>query len=72
MSCAAIWRWWWSSTASATMSASECDGHSDAWMAERGYTVLRFTNDDVFANVEGVVSAIRQEAERLRAMRGER
>jgi BirA family biotin operon repressor/biotin-[acetyl-CoA-carboxylase] ligase len=38
-------------------------------MAEHGFTVLRFTNDDVHANVEGVVTAIQQEAERLRALR---
>lgn len=56
----------------------ELDGHShdvapqrdtarDAWMADQGYTVLRFTNADVHGNVEGVVKAIQQEIERLHA-----
>jgi BirA family biotin operon repressor/biotin-[acetyl-CoA-carboxylase] ligase len=54
----------------------ECDGHShdvaperdatrDAWMAREGYTVLRFTNAEVLAIIEGVVMAIRAEVERL-------
>lgn len=49
----------------------ELDGHShdlvpeqddarDRWMETQGYKVLRFTNADVMANVEGVVEAIRQ------------
>ena len=54
----------------------EVDGHShdvqperdalrDRVLNEAGYRVLHFTNEDVFANVEGVVSAIRLEVERL-------
>lgn len=46
------------------------DVRRDAWMAERGFTVLRFSNDDVHGNVEGVVTAIRLEVERLRGLRG--
>lgn len=58
----------------------ELDGHShdvapgrdvrrDMWMAERGFTVLRFANADVFTNAEGVVVTVRMEVERLRGMR---
>lgn len=58
----------------------ECDGHShdvaparddgrDAWFAADGYTVLRFANADVLENVEGVVTAIRLEIERLRNLK---
>ncbi|KPF63968.1 endonuclease domain-containing protein [Porphyrobacter sp. AAP60] len=61
----------------------ELDGHShdiaperdvarDAWMAQQGFTVLRFANADVHGNVEGVVTAIRTEVERLRRLNGER
>jgi very-short-patch-repair endonuclease len=35
----------------------------DEWFASRGYHVLRFTNDDVMKNLEGVVLSIRQAAE---------
>ena len=49
--------------------APERDGPRDAWMAAHGYTVLRFTNGDVRDNVEGVVTAIRQEIERLRRLK---
>jgi len=34
-------------------------------MAEQGFTVLRFTNAEVHGNVEGVVTEIRLEVERL-------
>ena len=34
------------------------DGRRDEWSASRGYRVLRFTNDDVMKNLEGVVLAI--------------
>jgi BirA family biotin operon repressor/biotin-[acetyl-CoA-carboxylase] ligase len=50
--------------------APERDGPRDAWMAAHGYTVLRFTNDDVLGHAEGVVTAIRQEIERLRGLKG--
>ena len=46
------------------------DARRDAWMAAHGFTVLRFTNDDVRDNAEGVVSAIRLEVERLRGSKG--
>jgi very-short-patch-repair endonuclease len=35
----------------------------DAWFESRGYRVLRFTNDDVMKNLEGVALAILQAAE---------
>lgn len=50
--------------------APERDGPRDAWMAAHGFTVLRFTNDDVRENTEGVAFAIRQEIKRLRGLRG--
>ncbi len=39
------------------------DERRDRWLASRGYRVLRFTNDDVMRNLEGVVSSILQAAE---------
>jgi very-short-patch-repair endonuclease len=39
------------------------DSRRDEWFASRGYRVLRFTNDDVTKNLEGVVLAIGQAAE---------
>jgi very-short-patch-repair endonuclease len=39
------------------------DSRRDEWFASRGYRVLRFTNDDVTKNLEGVVLAINQAAE---------
>jgi len=38
------------------------DQRRDAWFRSQGYTVLRFTNDDVLKNLEGVVEAIRAAA----------
>jgi very-short-patch-repair endonuclease len=35
----------------------------DQWFASRGYRVLRFTNDDVMKNLEGVVLTIAEAAE---------
>jgi BirA family biotin operon repressor/biotin-[acetyl-CoA-carboxylase] ligase len=49
--------------------APDRDARRDAWMAREGFTVLRFANADVFANAEGVVTAIRMEVDRLRAAR---
>ena len=40
----------------------EHDRERDAWFASRGYRVLRFTNQDVMKNLEGVVMAIGQAA----------
>ena len=34
------------------------DRRRDEWFAARGYRVLRFTNDEVMKNLEGVVVAI--------------
>jgi very-short-patch-repair endonuclease len=34
------------------------DARRDEWFTSRGYRVLRFTNDDVMKNLEGVVLAI--------------
>lgn len=39
------------------------DERRDRWLASRGYRVLRFTNDDVMRNLEGVVLSILQAAE---------
>jgi very-short-patch-repair endonuclease len=39
------------------------DTRRDDWFASRGYRVLRFTNDDVLKNLEGVVVAIGLAAE---------
>ncbi len=39
------------------------DEKRDQWLASRGYRVLRFTNDDVMKNLEGVVLAISQAAQ---------
>jgi very-short-patch-repair endonuclease len=40
------------------------DERRDEWFASRGYRVLRFTNDDVPKNLEGVVISIREAADR--------
>lgn len=39
------------------------DERRDGWFASRGYRVLRFTNDDVMKNLEGVVLSILEAAE---------
>jgi very-short-patch-repair endonuclease len=36
------------------------DAQRDAWFRSQGYTVLRFTNEQVLTNLEGVVAAIRE------------
>jgi very-short-patch-repair endonuclease len=41
------------------------DERRDQWLASRGYRVLRFTNDDVMRNLEGVVLSILQAAEQV-------
>jgi very-short-patch-repair endonuclease len=38
------------------------DAERDAWFVSQGYRVLRFTNEQVLTNLEGVVEAIRIEA----------
>jgi very-short-patch-repair endonuclease len=35
------------------------DAERDAWFGAEGYTVLRFTNEDVLTNLSGVVETIR-------------
>jgi very-short-patch-repair endonuclease len=39
------------------------DDRRDEWFTSRGYRVLRFTNEDVMKNLEGVALAILQAAE---------
>ena len=39
------------------------DERRDTWLRSRGYRVLRFTNDDVTKNLEGVVLSIAEAAE---------
>jgi very-short-patch-repair endonuclease len=39
------------------------DEERDRWFMSRGYRVLRFTNDDVMRNLEGVAFTILQAAE---------
>src|ERR1700751_4430282 len=39
------------------------DEERDRWFTSRGYRVLRFTNDEVMRNLEGVALAILQAAE---------
>jgi very-short-patch-repair endonuclease len=40
----------------------ELDAERDAWFVSQGYSVVRFTNEQVLANLEGVVEAIRTKA----------
>jgi very-short-patch-repair endonuclease len=42
--------------------AQRQDAGRDAWLASRGYQVLRFTNQDVLSNLEGVLIIIREAA----------
>jgi adenine-specific DNA-methyltransferase len=37
------------------------DQRRTAWLGERGYRVLRFWNNDILANIEGVIEVIRNE-----------
>jgi very-short-patch-repair endonuclease len=41
------------------------DERRDRWLISRGYRVLRFTNDDVLKNLEGVVLSIAEAAEQV-------
>jgi very-short-patch-repair endonuclease len=43
-------------------SRQRADAQRDAWFASRGYRMLRFTNDDVLKNLEGVVLVIAEAA----------
>jgi very-short-patch-repair endonuclease len=38
------------------------DAIRDRWLVSRGYVVLRFTNDDVLSNLEGMLITIRDTA----------
>src|SRR5262245_11415997 len=40
----------------------EQDAERNGWFASQGYSVVRFTNEQVVTNLEGVVEAIRIEA----------
>src|SRR5205807_1218280 len=43
------------------------DARRDMWFRSEGYTVLRFINEDVLTNLEGVVAAIREASARALA-----
>jgi very-short-patch-repair endonuclease len=43
-------------------SRQQADAKRDAWFASRRYRVLRFTNDDVMKNLEGVILTIAEAA----------
>ena len=45
--------------------APERDAPRDRWLRERGFAVVRFANEEVLHNAEGVVIAIHKEIERL-------
>jgi very-short-patch-repair endonuclease len=44
--------------------AAAYDGRRTADLQERGYDVIRFTNDDVMRNMDGVLSTIQRALER--------
>ncbi len=44
------------------MDQHAADQKRDAWLAEQGYTVLRFWNNQVMQEMEGVLESIRQAA----------
>lgn len=48
--------------------APERDEPRDRWMQEHGYRVVRFRNEDVFENIEGVVWMIQEAIERFRSL----
>jgi very-short-patch-repair endonuclease len=41
----------------------EADAKRDAYLRERGFTVLRFSNRDIATNIEGVLQMIEQYVE---------
>ncbi len=43
----------------------EADARRDAGLSARGFPTVRFTNDDVMANMDGVLTTILQTLERL-------
>src|SRR5947209_8690982 len=48
-------------------SRQHSDARRDMWFKSERYTVLRFTNEDVLTNLEGVVAAIRETSVRMLA-----
>ncbi len=44
---------------------TEADARRDAVLASRGFTTIRFTNDDVMSNMDGVLTTILAAVERL-------
>jgi very-short-patch-repair endonuclease len=48
-------------------SRQHSDGRRDAWFRSQGYTVLRFTNEEVLKNLEGVVAVICETSMRVLA-----
>jgi very-short-patch-repair endonuclease len=51
-------------------SQQQSDVHRDAWFASQGYLVLRFTNEQVLKELEGVIALIREiAADRLPSAR---
>jgi very-short-patch-repair endonuclease len=48
-------------------SRRKTDQRRDAWFKSQGYTILRFTNDQVLRELEGVVHVIRETAAAQRA-----
>ena len=45
------------------------DAARTAWLESQGHTVIRFWNNEVMDNIEGVLATIREEAAILKAMR---
>ena len=43
----------------------EADAYRDALLAARGFTTIRFTNDEVMTNIDGVLIAILSKLEAL-------
>jgi very-short-patch-repair endonuclease len=43
----------------------EADARRDATLAQRGFTTIRFTNDDVMTNMDGVLMAIPNKLQEL-------
>ncbi|MCY3829449.1 MAG: endonuclease domain-containing protein [Rhodospirillaceae bacterium] len=47
----------------------EKDAARTAWLESQGYIVIRFWNNEVMNNIEGVLATIREEVATLKAMR---
>ena len=46
-------------------SRQQGDARRDMWFKSEGYTVLRFINEDVLTNLEGIVASIRETSTRV-------